>query len=119
MIFSLLYHRFAAVSLFLREIFAKKRTSNDGKTFYSYLTSLRRKEGSDQTVAVKFRDECGHPKPEDCPMNIIVEKGNANMSTKEFVREDTGEIGLSYTMWVSAWTKGSAYVDHSMDEFDV
>lgn len=100
-------------------VFAKKRTSNEGKTFYSYLTTLRRKDGTLQTVAVKFRDECGHPKPENCPMNIIVDKSHANISTKEFVREDTGEIGLSYTMWVSAWKEGAPYVDTSMDEFDV
>ena len=100
-------------------IFAKKRTTGEGKVFYSYLTTLTRKDGSQQTVAVKFRDECGHPKPEKCPINIIIDKTNCNMSTREFVREDTGEIGLSYTMWVSAWTEGAPYEDHSMDEFDI
>lgn len=100
-------------------IFAKKRTAGDGKTFYSYLSTLTRKDGTTQTVSVKFRDECGHPKPEECPMNIVVEKSAANIAKSTFTREDTGEVATSYTMWVSAWAKGSEYVDTSMDEFEV
>lgn len=100
-------------------IFSKKRTTHEGKTFYSYLATLPRKDGTTQTVSVRFRDEAGNPKPEKCPMNIIIEKSDANMQVKDFVREDTGEAGKSYTMWVSAWREGSAYVDTSMDEFDV
>ena len=100
-------------------IFAKKRTKEDGKTFYSYLTTLPRKDGTKQTVSVKFRDECGHPKPETCPVNILVDKANANITKSEFTREDTGETAISYTLWVSAWELGSAWVDNSLDEFEV
>lgn len=100
-------------------IYAKKRNGNDGKTFYSYLATLTRKDGTKQTVSVKFRDEAGNPKPERCPMNIKFDRGAANMATKEFVREDTGEVGISYTLWVSAWEPGSPFVDHSLDDFDV
>ena len=100
-------------------IFSKKRTTKEGKSFYSYLTTLTKKDGTPHTVSVKFRDECGSPKPENCPCNILVNKEDCNMSTKQFIREDTGEPGVSYTMWVSNWTKGSAYVDHSMDEYDI
>ena len=100
-------------------IFAKKRTSNDGKTFYSYLTTLPRKDGTEQTLTVRFREEAGKPKPENCPMNIVMEKGDVNISKKQFTREDTGETGFSYNLWVSAWKEGSLYVDNSLDEFDV
>ena len=100
-------------------IFSKKRSTAEGKTFFSYLSTLTKKDGSQQTVSVKFRDECGHPKPEKCPCNIIVNKEDCNMSTRNFVREDTGETGVSYTMWVSKWAEGSVYVDHSMDDFDI
>jgi len=98
-------------------IFAKKRTSNDGKTFYNYLSSLTRKDGTSQSISVRFRDECGAPKPENCPMNIVVPRNRANLSSKEFVREDTAEVVLAYTLWVSEWSKGSEFVDHSLDEF--
>lgn len=100
-------------------IFAKKRNGKDGKSFYSYLSTLPRKDGTTQTVAVKFRDEAGHPKPENCPMNILIDKENANIAKQSFVYEDTGEAGTSYTLWVSAWREGRPYVDTSLDEFDV
>ena len=99
-------------------IYAKKRTSNEGKFFFSYLSTLTRKDETKQTVSVKFRDECGSPKPEKCPMNIKFDKRNANMTTKEFIREDTGEISTSYTLWVSVWEQGAPFVDHSLDDFE-
>ena len=99
-------------------IFAKKRTSNEGKTFYSYLSVLTRKDGVKQTVSVKFRDVCGNPKPESCPMNIVFDKKRANLSAKEFIREDTGEVGTSYTLWISSWELGTPYIDHSLDDFE-
>lgn len=99
-------------------VYAKKRSTNEGKTFYSYLSTLTRKDGSTQSVSVKFRDECGSPKPEKCPMNVIIDKKDANLSSREFVREDTGEAAISYTLWVSAWTQGAEFVDHSLDDFE-
>lgn len=43
-------------------IFAKKRTSKDGKkTFLTYFTTM---PGRDKANKVKFREECGAP---DCP----------------------------------------------------
>ena len=79
-------------------IYAKKRTTSEGKSFYSYLSNLTRKDGTKQTVSVKFRDDCGNPKPENCPMNIKFDKSDANMATREFVRDDTGLVGTSYTL---------------------
>lgn len=99
-------------------IFAKKRTGNDGRTFYSYLSTLKKKDGTEQTVSVKFREECGKPKPENCPMYINVDKGNANISRKQFIREDTGEAAESVNLWVSAWEQGKPYVDTSLDEYE-
>lgn len=99
-------------------IYAKKRNSTDGKTFYSYLSTLTRKDGTKQTVSVKFRDEAGSPKPEKCPMNIKFDKVHGNLSTKEFTREDSGEVATSYTLWVSAWEPGTPFVDHSLDDFE-
>lgn len=98
-------------------VFAKKRTTEDGKkTFYNYLATLVKKDGSEIKVSVKFREECGAPKPEKCPCNIIVDKGKANLSTREVTTND-GEIVTVYTLWVSEWKPGEEYKDHSLDEF--
>ena len=100
-------------------IYAKKRQTNEGKTFYTYLSTLTRKDGSELKVSVKFREDCGNPKADQCPMNIIVSKENANLSAKDYgVNEETGEVLTSHTLWVSAWEKGSEYVDHSLDDFE-
>lgn len=100
-------------------IYAKKFTGEGNKSFYRYLTTLTRKDGGKQTMAVKFREDCGNPKAEKCPMNIVVDKKDANVATKEFTREDSGETGISYTLWVSKWSEGKPFVDTSLDEFDV
>lgn len=100
-------------------IFAKRMTRKDGTPFFKYLSTLHRKDGTTQTVGVRFRDDCGHPKPENCPINIKVDKNDANMVRKDFVREDTGEVATSFTLWVSKWVEGSPYVDTSLDEYDV
>lgn len=99
-------------------IYAKKRTTNEGKTFYSYLSTLNKKDGTKQTVSVKFRDDAGNPKPENCPMNIKFDRSSANLATREFNREDTGEIGVSYTLWVTRWEPGAPFIDHSLDDFE-
>lgn len=99
-------------------VFAKKGTSREGKKFDRYIGRISRKNGDEITVAVKFREDAGTPKAADCPMNIIVAKEDANLAAREYVREDTGEVATSYTLWVSKWTPGEAYVDHSLDDFE-
>lgn len=99
-------------------IYSKKRTTSEGKTFFSYISTLTRKDGTKQIVSVKFRDECGAPKPEKCPFNIKFEKKDANLARSAFVREDSGEIDTFYTLWVSRWEPGSPFVDHSLDDFE-
>lgn len=96
-------------------IYAKKRHSKEGKMFYNYLSTLTRKDGTKQSVTVKFRDECGNPRPENCPMNIRFERGEANLSSRVFERD--GVSGISYTLWISKWEQIGEYVDHSLDDF--
>ena len=106
-------------------IFAKKRQSNDGRPFFTYLSTLTRKDGEEIKVQVKFRQDCGNPKGELCPMNIIVNKADANLSESRYesttTNPDTGEIVIetrkSPVLWVSKWSKGSEYVDKSLDDF--
>lgn len=101
-------------------IFAKKRKTEEGREFYTYLATLTRKDGTELKAQVKFREDCGSPKGADCPMNLIVAKKDANLSSKEVVKnagKDDEELVTVYTLWVSEWEKGPAYVDTSLDDF--
>lgn len=98
-------------------IFAKKRLTKEGKTFYNYLTTMIKKDGTEVRCAVKFTDDAGNPKPEMCPLNIEVDKDKCNMSTRKFTDEN-GDERTAFTLWVTEWTKSAEeYVDHSMDDF--
>lgn len=102
-------------------VFAKKRTTKEGKLFYNYLGKLKKKDGEEITAQIKFREECGNPKADQCPMNIIVEKENCNFSTKKVEVNDEEGSTKTYIrneLWVSDWSKGEEYVDHSMDDFE-
>lgn len=99
-------------------VFAKKRTTKEGKTFNTYFTKLVKKDGEEVTTEVKFRDECGAPS--EFPCNIIVNKDNANFVEKPVNYVDKNGVEQEATrkqLWVSAWTQGEAYVDHSLDAF--
>ena len=100
-------------------IFAKRRTSKDGKTFFNYLTTLTKKDGTTQTMRVAFRDTGSNPspKPESCPRNIEFDIKQANIATRTFADPNTGEQKISYTLWISEWKDGTPYVDHSFDEY--
>lgn len=99
-------------------IFAKKATNSEtGKQYFRFISKMTRKDGKVITAAVKFRDDC-KPLASDCPMNIVVDKQDANMAVREVTNDDTGEIRTYYTLWVSAWEEGEPYEDHSLDDFD-
>lgn len=99
-------------------IFSKKRTNKEGRTFYNYLTTLTRKgTGEPQMFSAKFRGDTA-PDPDECPLNIVVEKDDMNAVKREYLKED-GTIGVGYTLWISAYKPGSPYVDRSLDDFDI
>lgn len=99
-------------------IFAKKRTTADGrKTFFSYLTTLTRNDGTPCTCAVKFSAPAEAPDPLNCPCNIVVEKPDCNMSVEKYTDKKTGEERDSFKLWIHNYVFGSPYVDHSMDDF--
>lgn len=98
-------------------LFAKRRTSKEGKTFFQYITTLNRKDGTSETMRVCFRN-VDAPKPESCPRNIITTRDNSNVATRHYNDLSTGEVKTARTLWVSAWEPGSEYVDHSLDEYD-
>lgn len=99
-------------------VFAKKRTTKEGKTFYSYLSRLTKKDGEELPVTVKFREEtCKAVPATDCPCNIVVDKAASSLSKSKYETED-GATAFSYTLWVGAWEYGGEYVDHSLDDFE-
>ena len=102
-------------------IFAKKRTNKEGKTFFQYLTTLVKKDGTTETMRVAFRDADGNeiPKPDSCPRNIRIERQNANIARTKYTDTNTGEIKERKTLWVSAWEPGSEYIDHSLDDYNI
>lgn len=103
-------------------VFGKKRQTKDGKTFTAYVTKMEKRDGSELTAGVKFREECGAPKLEECPCYIEVAKSDANLATRTAeVTTADGEIKdvTQYTLWVSKWVKSNdVYVDHSLDDFE-
>ena len=97
-------------------VFAKKRTTSEGRVFFTYLTTLTRKDNSTFTVQVRFRgDDDNKPDARRCPMNIIIERSTANLSKRIVVNSD-GEAFDSFTLWVNDWIEGDPYVDHSLDD---
>lgn len=101
-------------------IFAKKRQSRDGRTFYTYITTMTKKSTGEAIVTqVKFRESAGAPNAQECPMNIEVAKENCNFTTKNLINEETGAQIVSNTLWVTEWSPSKeVYVDHSMDDFE-
>ena len=100
-------------------VFAKKRQNAEGKSFTTFLTRMKNKRtGENETLSVKFREECGKPKAEQCPINIVFEKCDGNVSKSVFVKNDTGEECTVSTLWLSKWSEGSKYVDNSLDDYE-
>ena len=99
-------------------VFAKKGFTKDAKTFYRFISRLQKKDGTEITATVKFREDCGAPKPEECPLNIEFTKEDANLAKKNVTTEDGRELDV-YTLWLSGWSRSAEkYEDHSLDDFE-
>ena len=94
-------------------VFGKSKNNKDNKAFTAYSGRLTRKDGSELSVGIKFRQPCVGPKKEDCPVNIIFDKADANLSQRYDSERDT----MYYTLWVSKYQLGEPYEDHSLDDF--
>lgn len=97
-------------------VFAKKRTRKDGKVFYNYLSTITKKDGTEESVQLKFREDAGQPNPKECPRVIQVNKENANL-VKKTVIIDEKEIEQR-TLWISKYNDLGDYVDTSLDEYE-
>lgn len=97
-------------------IFAKKRNTKEGREWVSYLTQLKKKDGTTQTMTVKFKDD--EPDLDMCPLNIDVEKSDMNISQKKYETED-GSEAVGYTLWVKNWSESAEqWLDTSLDDFE-
>lgn len=98
-------------------VFAKKRTTTEGKRFYIYLTRLTRKEdGEHVSVQVKFPEDLA-PKVDYCPINIIVDKDKANLATKN-IKTENGEIVIR-TLWIKEYRVDEhPFVDNSLEDYE-
>lgn len=104
-------------------VFGKKRQTKEGKNFTAYVTKMTKKDGTEITASVKFREECGQPKLEETPCYIEFDKTNGNMTHRnvEVTDNETGEIKeiTNHTLWISKWKMSNEkYVDKSLDDFE-
>lgn len=100
-------------------VFAKKRTGKDNRTFYVYIAKMYKKSGEEITSTLKFKDNVGTPRVEDCPIIINVNKEDANLSKRKLTNSENGTTYDQYTLWVNAWTPtNEKFVDHSLDDFE-
>lgn len=103
-------------------IFAKKKETKEGKKFYTYFATLTKKDGTEENVDCKFREECGSPKPESCPLYIEFDKEDANLATKKIKTVD--EVGNDKEvevkkLWISKYQiSEEKYVDNSLDDYE-
>lgn len=97
-------------------IYAKKRTMNNGKVFYNYLSRITSKQGEVLPVNVKFPEGL-EPDPARCPLNIVFNKANANLSYQHYTNKH-GEEAISANLWVKEWEEGTPFVDTSLDDFE-
>lgn len=104
----------------LLNVFAKKRTGKDGKVFYNFLSTLTKKNGEQETVQLKFREDAGIPNASKCPMTIEVDKSKANLTKKMVTVEKNGEEKEieQRTLWISEYKYKGDYVDISLDEYE-
>lgn len=97
-------------------VFAKERTGKDNNKFLTYLSKLIKKSGEEVTVQLKFSEECGRIKKENCPCIIEVDTSDCSYSERKVIKDDR-EI-TNRVLWINKYTKtDEVFVDTSADVF--
>ena len=96
-------------------LFSKTKQTKEGTKFTAYIGRMKKRDGTEVTAGVHFKDITA---PKNCPCIIIVDKKNANLQHHDYVREDSGEMATYYDLWITEWSAGPEYVDHSLDDFE-
>ncbi len=99
-------------------LFSKARTNREGRQFTNYIGKLVRRDGTELTCNVKFRESAGKPDPAALPAVVEIMKQDSNLTKREYLDERTGELKTAFTLWANKWSIVGEYVDHSLDEFD-
>lgn len=100
-------------------IFAKKRRTKEGKAFNVYVSKLKKHNGDEDYVTVRFTGEQAAPNGDKCPVIIDVNKEDANISVRHGVNELTGEEVERKTLWIKNFRYSETkYVDHSLDDYE-
>ena len=98
-------------------VFAKSKTTKEGKPFSTYFGKLTKKDGSEISTEIKFTQDAGTPSKFPC--NIIVNHEDANLTEKNvtYTKDGVEKEAIQRRLWISAWREGQEYIDHSLDEF--
>lgn len=97
-------------------VFCKERNGKDNNKFLSYLSKLTKNTGEEVTVQLKFSEECGRIKKENCPCIIDVEVSDCSYSERKFIKDDR-EI-TNRVLWINKYTKtDEVFVDTSASCF--
>lgn len=97
-------------------VYAKTKKTAEGRTFRIYLSRVHRKStGEEIPVRVNFKE--GVPVPTVFPVNLVVDKKDANLATKHY-RDDEGVERTSQTLWIEKYEMGEPFEDHSLDDFE-
>lgn len=95
-------------------VFSKKKTTKEGKAFETYFGTLQKKDGTEMTTEIKFRDSVDMP--DNFPSVLVTDVRNCNLSHKKKI-EDDGTFKTFPVLWVAAADQWEEYVDRSLDDF--
>lgn len=99
-------------------IFGKKRQTKKGKDFTTYFTKLTKKDGTEETYTVKLKEE-DRPSLDQCPLNIIFKKEDANITIKTEANEETGKVYEKKELWINKYELDpEKWRDKSLDDFE-
>lgn len=97
-------------------VFAKERKGKDNNSFISYLSKLTKTTGEEVTVQLKFSEECGKIKKENCPCIIEVNTSDCSYSERKVIKDDR-EI-INRVLWINKYNKtDEKFVDTSASCF--
>lgn len=97
-------------------VYAKTKKTVEGRTFRIYLSRITRKSTGEQIpVRVNFKE--GVPLPTVFPVNLVIQKENANLTEKHYY-DDEGVKRTSHNLWIEKYEMGEPFVDHSLDDYE-
>lgn len=101
-------------------VFAKRITANNGKSFTKYVTTLVKKDGTKVYTDVHFNDDIKN-RLTAFPCTVTIPKDGANFNSRKNTGKDKNGNDVEYTrnnLWVTKIENVMPYVDHSLDEFE-